>query len=179
MPRKMIERYMPDHRKVREHRHLQCLSCFFHKPGLWRLNRRAVARAIAVGLFFAFVPVPFQMLLAASGAVMFNSNLPISVGMVWLTNPLTMPPIFYLAWLLGTWLMGMDTSGLSPDQFELSWTWLGSTLASGWKPFLLGCFVMGTVSALLGYLGMHLAWRFAVLHRWQRRRMSRRQAQAA
>jgi len=179
MPRKLIERYMPDHRKVREHKHLQCLSCFFHKPGLWQLNRHSVARAFAVGLFFAFVPVPFQMLLAAGGAIMFNSNLPISVGMVWLTNPLTMPPIFYLAWLLGAWLMGLDTSGVSFEHFEMSWAWLEGALVSGWKPFLLGCFVMGVSSAILGYIGMQVAWRISVLRRWQRRRAARRSSSQA
>ncbi len=173
MPRKVIQRYMPDHEKVRNHRHLQCLSCFFHRPGLWHLNRHSVARAMAIGLFFAFVPVPFQMLLAATGAVMFNSNLPVSVGMVWLTNPLTMPPIFYFAYLLGAWLMGMDAQAASFADFELSWAWLSSALAAGWKPFLLGCFVLGVISSLLGYVGTQAMWRIAVLRRWRRRRAYR------
>jgi uncharacterized protein (DUF2062 family) len=48
-----------------------------------------------VGLFCAFIPVPFQMLLAAPSAIIFSANLPVSIALVWITNPITMPPIFF------------------------------------------------------------------------------------
>lgn len=173
MPRRIIQRYMPDCDKVRNHKHLRCFGRWLHKSALWKLNRRSVAMAVAVGLFFAFVPVPFQMILAAGGAVYFNANMPISVGMVWLTNPLTMPPVFYFAYLVGDWLLGSQGGEF---QFEASWDWLVHGLAHVWQPFLLGCFVLGVSSALLGYVGMHVTWRYMVKRRWQRRRLNQRAA---
>lgn len=166
MPKRTIQRFMPDGDTIRNHKHLQCFGHLLHKAGLWRLNRRSVAMAVAVGLFFAFVPVPFQMMLAAGGAIFFNANMPISVGMVWLTNPVTMPPVFYVCYLVGAWVLGIPTGNFD---FELSWQWLASGLLAIWKPFLLGCFLLGLLSAVLGYLGMNLTWRFMVLRRWHRR----------
>jgi len=57
---------------------------------------------MAVGLFCAFVPLPIQMLLAAAAAIIFRVNLPISVGLVWITNPVTIPPMFYFCYKVGT-----------------------------------------------------------------------------
>ncbi len=169
MPRRMIQRYMPDHERIRNHKSLGCFGGLLHKPALWHLNRHSVATAFAVGLFFAFVPVPFQMVLAAGGAIYFNGNLPISVAMVWLTNPLTMPPIFYVAYLIGAWLMGHV-----PGEFnfnEISWEWIQHGLMNMWQPFLLGCLVLGVVSAILGYFTSQIMWRFMVLRRWRRRHL--------
>ena len=85
---------MPDHKKIRDHKHLRIFGKLLHNPSLWHMNRHSVAKAFAVGLFFAWVPVPFQMVLGAGGAILFHANLPLSVVLVWLTNPFTMPPMF-------------------------------------------------------------------------------------
>ncbi|MDX8406561.1 MAG: DUF2062 domain-containing protein [Mariprofundus sp.] len=162
-----MKRYMPDHETIRSHKCLRCFGTLLHKPSLWHLNRHSVATAFAVGLFFAFVPVPFQMVLAAGGAIMFNGNLPISVAMVWLTNPLTMPPIFYTAYLIGAWILDVPSTAFNFD--DLSLEWLHSGLLSVWQPFLLGCLIMSVISALLGYVGMRLAWRTVVINRWRHR----------
>ena len=94
MPRRIFKRYMPDPERIRGDKSLRFLGKLIHEPNLWHLNRRSVARAMAVGLFAAFIPLPMQMLLAASLAIPVRGNLPISIGLVWLTNPITMPPVF-------------------------------------------------------------------------------------
>ncbi|MDQ6993795.1 MAG: DUF2062 domain-containing protein [Mariprofundus sp.] len=167
MLKRTLLRFIPDHETIRTHKYLRCFGTLLHKPCLWHLNRRSVATAFAVGLFFAFIPVPFQMVLAAGGAIMFNGNLPISVAMVWLTNPLTMPPIFYVAYLFGAWMMDIPKGNFSFE--SLSVEWLQSGLASAWQPFLLGCLMMGVISAILGYISMRMAWRMMVLKRWRHR----------
>lgn len=111
------------------------------------------------------------MLLAAAGAIILHGNLPISVALVWLTNPLTIPPIFYVAYRLGAKILGTPAANVSFSEY--SWEWLMSGLTSIWQPFLLGCFIMGTVSAVLGYAGIHILWRLLVLHRWRHRHSSR------
>ncbi|MCF7821504.1 MAG: DUF2062 domain-containing protein [Mariprofundaceae bacterium] len=165
-PRQLLRRFMPDHKSIREHRHLQFFGKLLHDPNLWHLNRHSVAKAFAVGLFFAWVPVPFQMVLAAGGAILFHANLPLSVVLVWLTNPVTMAPMFYAAYKLGALLLGEK---LQHFDMELSFAWLQHEMGLIWEPFLLGCFVIGSVSALLGYCGIQLSWRWMVVHKWRKR----------
>jgi len=167
MPRNIIKRFMPDHKKIREHKHLKFLGTLLHDPNILHLNRRSVAGAFSVGLFVAFVPVPFQMVLAAIGAIMARVNLPISVALVWITNPLTMPPIFYFSYKVGAWVL--DTQTRSID-FQLSLTWLMHELGAIWQPFLLGCFVCGITFAVLGNIFIRLFWRIHVGLSWRHRR---------
>src|SRR3546814_2139222 len=98
MPRRLFKRYMPDPASIREHKSLRFLGSLLHDPNLWHLNRHSVARAMAVGLFAAFLPIPLQMLLAAALAITVRGNLPIAVSLVWLTNPLTIPAVFFCSY---------------------------------------------------------------------------------
>jgi uncharacterized protein (DUF2062 family) len=172
MPKKFLKRLMPDHRTIREHRHLRFLGTLLHDPNLWHLNRRSASGAVAVGLFIAWVPIPFQMLVAAIGAILFRVNLPLSSALVWITNPLTMPPMFYFAYLVGGWVLG----GVSVDHiaFELSLQWLTTELVLIWQPFLLGCFIMGTLSAAAGYLTIRGLWRLHLVKYYRTRKLRRR-----
>jgi len=166
MPRKLIKRYMPDHATIKRQQCLHCLGNLLHDPSLWHLNRHSVAGAFFVGLLMAFVPVPFQMLLAASMAIVVHVNIPISVVLVWLTNPLTMPPLFYFAYKVGQWILGLPNHDF---HFEISWHWLLHGLNHVWQPFLLGCLVVGLTSGVLGYLTVRFAWRVLVIHKWRHR----------
>jgi len=157
---------MPDHKKIRDHKHLRIFGKLLHNPALWHMNRHSVAKAFAVGLFFAWVPVPFQMVLGAGGAIFFHANLPLSVVLVWLTNPVSMPPMFYGAYKLGAIILGEE---LQHFEMELSYEWIEHEMGLIWEPFLLGCFVLGVVSAFLGYFGIQIAWRWMVVQRWRKR----------
>jgi uncharacterized protein (DUF2062 family) len=172
MPRRLFKRYMPDPEMLKEHRSLRFLGKLLHEPNLWHLNRRSVSRAMAMGLFAAFVPLPMQMLLAASLAILCRANLPISVGLVWLTNPFTMPPIFYCTYQLGSWLLHMPPIHL-PD--ELSISWVSAELSTHWQPFLLGSVVTGVIAAVLGYCLTNLYWHWWVRYSWHKRQKLRRQ----
>lgn len=176
MPRHLFKRYMPDPTLVREHKSLRFLGTLLHDPNLWHLNRHSVARAMAAGLFAAFIPAPMQMLIAASLAIPIRANLPISVGLVWLTNPLTMPPIFYCTYKMGSWLLGIPPMEL-PD--ELTWEWISGELAIVWKPFLLGSLIAGAALGALAY-GLTMAyWRWWVAHNWRKRAERRREMKNA
>lgn len=170
MPKKYFKRIMPDHNTIREHKHLQMFGTLLHDPNLWHLNRRSVSGAFAVGLFVAFVPIPFQMLLAAALAIPLRVNLPLSVALVWISNPVTMPPLFYGAYLLGARVLNRPEQ---PFTFELTWEWLGSGLMHIWEPFLLGCFLVGTAAGILGYVLVRLFWRWHVVKHHRLRKFRR------
>lgn len=172
MPRKLIKRYLPDHHKIREHKHLKCFGALLHDPNIWHLNRRSVSGGFFVGLLCAWIPAPFQMLIAAAIAIASRVNLPISVALVWITNPITMPPMFYSAYKLGSWVLGTPVNNIT---FELSFDWLMAELGHIWQPFLLGCLLLGLASALTGYLVIRIFWRLHIFQYLKRRRLRRKQ----
>lgn len=166
MPRKLFKKYLPDHKKIKENRYMKVFGNLIHDPGLWHLNRYSASGAFAVGLFCGFLPIPFQMVIAAGLAIYFRVNLPISVVLCWITNPITMVPMFYFAYKLGAWILGVPPSEFS---FELSFDWLQYELIHIWKPFLLGCLICGSVLSLIGYHTISLFWRYHVVCAWRAR----------
>lgn len=183
MSRKFIQRLFPAYHRIREHKSLQLLGAVLHDPNLWHLNRRSVAGAFGIGLFVAFLPIPAQMLLAAYIAVVTRVNLPISVLLVWISNPLTMGPIYLGGYTIGRYLLGEPRRGYS---FEPSLAWFSTELLPIWKPLFLGCFILGVIAGLSGYMLIRLLWRVHILHqldsrrrRFLERHRQRRDARAA
>ena len=83
------------------------------------INRRTVTRGILVGLFWAFIPMPFQMVGVLTVTAIFRFNVPVAIAMVWLSNPLTMPPMYYIEYLTGNLILGRD--GLEGIQLSMEW----------------------------------------------------------
>lgn len=173
MPRHIIKRYTPDPTALKKHRHLRHLGALLHDENLWHLNKRSVAGGVAAGLFWCMIPMPAQMVAAALSAIFFRINLPISVALVWLTNPLTIPPVFYFNYLVGNWLLGTPPH---IEKFQLSVDWFAAELDRIWMPLYLGSFVLGVLLAMLGYGAMRVYWRWHVMKRF-RARSERRSAQ--
>lgn len=136
-------------------------------PAYWSLNRRNVTRAFALGLFVSFTPLPIHVALAAVLALALRLNVPAAVAGAFLTNPLTMVPLFFLAYWIGCQLLGL---GERPFNFEMSWEWLTTGLLPVWKPLLLGCLVMGTLSAVVGYLLLGGIWHLSLVLKYHKRK---------
>ncbi|MCK7544201.1 DUF2062 domain-containing protein [Marinobacter bryozoorum] len=167
MPKKFMKRYIPSPEKVRSIESLRFLGDIVHEPNLWHINRHSVARAFLVGVFLAFIPMPFQMLAAAFGAVMLNANLPLSVALVWISNPLTMPPIFYFNYKLGAMLLNKPVITF---EFQLSWHWLSERIVEIGIPLYIGSVAVATVSGCVSYLVIQYLWRRKVRKDWRERR---------
>jgi uncharacterized protein (DUF2062 family) len=161
---KLMHKFIPDPEVIKRHKSLQFLGDKLHDPNLWHLNRRSISMAFAIGLFFAWVPTPTQMAFAAAAAIYFRANLPISVALVWITNPLTMPPLFYFAYQVGLWALNQPAA----ESFDFS------LLGDVWQPFLLGCLIMGITSSLAGYFGMQAFWAYHVKTKWATRKKNPR-----
>ncbi|MCR3970321.1 DUF2062 domain-containing protein [Aeromonas veronii] len=170
MPKRLIKRWMPDQQTLKEHKHLRLFGKLLLDANLWHLNRRSAAGAFAVGLFMAWVPLPCQMLLAAGGAILCRVNLPLSVALVWLSNPFTMPPLLYGAYLVGCQLMGHSAQQIA---IEFTWEWLVSVLGTVAPPLLLGSLILALLSSLIGYTLIRTFWRISTVRQWQKRKMAR------
>jgi len=168
MSKHIIKRFTPDHEAIKNHKHLRMFGNLLHDPNLWHMNRRSVSGAFAVGLFWAFVPMPFQMVGAAATAIATRVNLPISVALVWITNPITIPPMFYSTYLVGTWLLNEPSKEF---QFELSIEWLTESLAGIWQPLLVGSLLCGVIASILGYIFIRGLWRWNIVSNIRKRKL--------
>lgn len=163
--KRWLRRRLPDPHRVLASRYLRVFGGLLQDPNLWHLNRRSVPGAFAVGLFVMFLPPFGQPLLAAAGAILLRVNLPISVSLVWLSNPLTIPPMFYFAYVIGCLILGQDIRTFEMA-FWLDWhNWLQVL-----TPVLLGSLICATVSGALGWLIVEALWRWRLLREIQRRR---------
>jgi uncharacterized protein len=181
MPRNLFRRYLPSHESVRQNRWIRFFGPALHHHNLWHLHRRSAAGGVAVGMFCGLVPGPFQMISAALFAVIFRVNLPVAVITTLYTNPLTIVPLYILAYGLGMLVAGDSAGsrfpGMELDLFRLP---VGEWIPSLWhwitamgKPFLLGLFLLAVILSVSGYMIVRCAWRLHVTLVWRRRRSTR------
>ncbi len=136
-----------------------------HDANLWHLNRRSAAGAVAVGFFVAYMPPVAHMLASAALAIALRVNLPLTLAAVWVNNPLTLAPISYSGYAVGSLMMGVRPKGFDLDFWIDPHNWLGVL-----TPFLIGSLVCAVVFAALGYFGVQALWRWNL-----RREIARRQ----
>ncbi|MCS6786033.1 MAG: DUF2062 domain-containing protein [Thiobacillaceae bacterium] len=179
MANKFIRRLLPHPERILASRSLRWLGPALHDPGLWRLNRRSVAGAVAVGAFFAFILPVAQFLAAGVSAVFLRVNLPVAVVSTLITNPLTFGPWYYLAYKIGAFILGQPAPANLPAAQESAAAGWGALTAgldyvlSLGPPLAAGLALLAVASAALGYFLVHLLWRLPAYARL-RRRMRRR-----
>ena len=170
MPQKSFHRYLPTRNELRKMKALRPISHLLHEDDLWHMNRRSVAGAVFIGLFSAFLPIPMQMVIAALLAIVSRCNVPIAVALVWITNPITITPMFYFCYRLGAWLLDME---LQIDTLELDLSWLWDNFGTIGYPLLFGSLLCGWVSAVTGFVLTRVLWRLHVVRRWRERKARR------
>lgn len=180
MARKFFRRFLPDAASVRNNRHVARLGPWLHHPNLWHLNRRSVAGGFAVGLFSGLVPGsnPVQFTAAALPAVGLHVNLPIAVLVTLYSNPLTIVPLYFVAFKLGqlVLLQGGEPPPGPAFEGQAFEQWLA--VAADWlmtvgKPLLIGVPLLAVLLAAAGYLLADYAWRLHVRCEWALRCRSR------
>jgi len=145
------------------------LARTLREPALWCPNRRSVAGGVAIGLFVGWMPIPLQMVLAAILASVLRVHVPVSVVMVWFTNPLTAGPLLYAAWRTGSNLLGEPArTAVAMPGGDLAT--LAGQLYDAWPAVLVGCLFWGAVSAVAGFFATRVLWRVAAVRRWRARR---------
>lgn len=159
---------MPDHAAVHGNRWLAPFRNTLLHPRLWHLNRRSAAGGVAVGLFCGLIPGPFQMLGAALCAIVFRINLPLALVTTLYTNPLTIVPLYFVAYGLGRSLLGGDAPFVPPPAFDPSslLAWLGQL----GLPLVLGLLLLAALLAAAGYGCIRLAWRIHLARKLMQRK---------
>jgi uncharacterized protein (DUF2062 family) len=125
-----------------------------------------VPGAVAIGLFAGLVPGPLQMLVALLLAVPLRKNIPVALVTTFYTNPLTIVPLYVLAYAYGHFLMGSSAPDVHIDPLHMHWT---EILALG-KPLALGLLALALTFAAVGYAAVAITWRIHVVRAWRRRK---------
>lgn len=170
-----LRRFLPSREALEQNRLLRPFAPLLAGAHLWHFNRRAVARGVAVGLFFGFLVPVAQILFAAVAAVGLRANVPIAALATLITNPLTFPPIYFAAYRLGGWLLGRNGSDAAATvaaraaSADGAWLTRAAEWVSSVGPSLaLGLLIMAVASAAAGYVAVHIGWRTAVVLRRRR-----------
>lgn len=166
MPRRFFKRVSRQRHRLLERWYMRPFRVLLANPAYWSLHRRQVTRALALGLFVAFVPLPVHILVAAALAIALRVNVPVAVSATFISNPLTAVPFFYVAYEIGANVLDV---GMRPFTFELSWNWLTSGLLPIWRPFLLGCLLMGLATSVTGYVVLGSIWHLTLVLKYRRR----------
>ena len=165
-----FKRILPEHHVIREYKNLRILGDILHDPNIFHITKHSAAGGVALGLFWGCIPVPCQMLLAALCAIYFRANLPLAVILVWITNPITIPPYVFIAYKTGAWLLHEPARQI---HFELSMTWIRTELGEIWMPLTLGCLTYAVISASAGYILIRGLWRVLAVIKWQERKLKK------
>jgi uncharacterized protein (DUF2062 family) len=113
---------------------------------------------------------------AALLAVPLRANVAIAAAFTLVVNPLTIPPLYYLAYRVGSWELRHDgavvdaaTAEQVTGELQRILFWVHQ--ASG--PIALGVVTIAVGSAVTGYLVAAVLWRMWLASKWRQRRLAK------
>ena len=175
MPRKFLRKYLPDPDQVLAKPWAAPFRPWLGHPNLWHLNRRSVPGAVAIGLFCGLIPGPVQMLGALLMAIPLRKNVPLAMLVTVYTNPLTIVPLYLVAYAYGALLLGHESNATQITPYSWDWTFHGlwQWMLSLGKPLGIGLVALAATLAVVGYFATDLAWRLHARAQWRRRARGR------
>jgi len=173
MPRRFFRKFAFKRHEMSKQWFMTPFQHLLHDHRFWGIRRRCVVPGFAAGLFIAFLPFPGHTLLGALTALALRINIPVTAVSTWVSNPLTMGPMYYMAYRLGVRILDVPPK---PFNFELSLEWVTHTFVNIWQPMLLGSVLLGGAAALIGYAALDLLWRVSIGNYKARKRQKRRDA---
>jgi uncharacterized protein (DUF2062 family) len=168
-----LTRHIPTRDSIHHYRLLKPFAPHLSQPALWRMTRRSVPRGVALGLFVGVI-IPFMhTLVAAIFAIPLRANVAVAAAFTLLINPLTIPPMYYAAYRIGSWELHYDAAlvnAAAAERFSSELTralfWIHH--ASG--PIAVGVLTIAAGLASVGYVCASLGWKFWSRSRWRQRR---------
>lgn len=167
---------LPTRDELERNRLIRPVAHLLLRPALWRFTRRSVPRAVGIGFFVGvLIMIPgLQPVAAAFAAIPFRANVPLTIFITFLTNPVTTPFILMGSLWVGSDLFGFPANpGSVMHMIEVGaslrdwWEWL---LSSAAPALVSGLFVLAAACGLVGYFIAGLSWRLWVTGKWRRRK---------
>lgn len=171
MPKKMIKNWLYGAKDRLRLDYPRWLQPFLDHPNLFHLNRNSISRAVGIGIFCAFIPLPIKTLITMFMCLIIGANLPLAVIVIWISNPITIPPMFFLTYKLGSLLLDREVMSFS---VSLSWDWFSRLGEEILVPLFVGSFLSGLVLGIFGYRLVLFLWRWQVIKDWETRRIERK-----
>lgn len=171
-----LRRHIPTRETIAENRLLRPFARQLTRPNLWRMNHRSVPRAVAIGLGVGVI-IPFlHMVIAALIAIPARANVAIAAAVTLIVNPLTIPPMYWLALHVGRWELRrgaeVDPATAAQVSGELGRFLFWLHRESG--PLALGILTIAATAAVVGYFISAILWRRWITSKWRARRAVRR-----
>src|SRR5258708_34949851 len=90
-----LRRHIPTRESIHRYRLLRPFAHHLSKHELWRLHRRSVPRAVALGRGIGII-IPFMHTVSAALlAIPLRANVAVGAAVAFGVNPLTIPPLCY------------------------------------------------------------------------------------
>ena len=168
MSRKFFKRWSPDPNSIKAHSKWGFLHRLLDDPNLFHLTRYSVSTACLVGFFICFFPLPVGHIpIVAVVSLWLRCNLPIAFALTMISNPITFPLVYFIAYRVGSWVLQLPVVEF---KFEASWSWLRDSFAEIWAPIVVGNLTLGLTTGILSYFMVHWIWRWQVMRRWRLRK---------
>lgn len=169
-----IARNMPTREQMAGNRWIRPVARHVTAPALWRFTRRSVPRGVALGILTGILVPMGQIPASAVLAAPLRANIPAAALTTFVTNPVTTPPLWLLAYWIGEHMLG-DTRGTIVGGVARTWAdWL---VRDAGPATATGLVTLAVVGGVLAYVLTGLGWRFWVMRKWKRR--SRMRAERA
>lgn len=166
-----LKNKLPRRHEIVSHWTIRPFAHRLRHPRLWHLHRVGVSRALLIGLFCAWVPIPLGQMAASAVLAWFaRANIPVAISATWLSNPLTYLPLVYGAFWLGDNLLFYTFPGWEKSAFALSAIWTKDSIL---YPIVLGSLILGAITGFTGYFVARYLWRKHILAK-RRKHLRRR-----
>jgi uncharacterized protein (DUF2062 family) len=164
-----LKKFFPTTKAMKNSTEIKGLKPYFKSDCFWARDQQSIARGVAAGLAGAVLP-GFQIFYAAILVMILRGNLAIALLSTFITNPLTVAPISYFIYWIGTLVIANGDSHFTIKDFNwgfYNWSsfWANVTdwLMQFGKPFLIGLPIVSLCLGLIGYFGTILVWNGYVL----------------
>lgn len=170
-----FRRHIPTRETIEDNRWLRPIAHRVMAPNLWRMTRRSVPRGVALGLLTGILIPLGQIPAAAVLAFPLRANIPVAAATTFVTNPITMAPLWLLAYQVGRWVLQIDQSlpGEPLTEAAQDIGWLQWIVADAGPATVTGLVTLSILGAITGFFVSAVAWRLWVARKWKRRRLRR------
>lgn len=117
------------------------------------------------------------VLFATVLAILFKVNLPVALFVTLYSNPLTIVPIYLVAYAIGAFVTNDVANNMSWAELHLldknmnEWVPLiFDWLFSFGKPLLIGIFLLALLLSVMGYFMVQGAWRLYIMYEWEKKK---------